>query len=181
MLIVQPVLIRRRQYKLHRAIGKFSYVLVPVIVISIVFIAKEAYLKGAAAPDQSKVLAGLFTPFFQIVDFVWLYVLAIINKRNAPAHMRFMITTSLAIMGAGVRRIFNHYLGMTTAHQFIYAFLIIDLVLAGLIIYDIRNKKKLKPYLISAAVIVGSQIAFYTLPGTALWQTLCGGFVHLFF
>ncbi len=35
-LIAQPILITKKKYKWHRAIGKVSYILVPIIVISLI-------------------------------------------------------------------------------------------------------------------------------------------------
>jgi uncharacterized membrane protein YozB (DUF420 family) len=34
-LITQPILIRRKQLKWHRLIGKFSYILIPLIIVSV--------------------------------------------------------------------------------------------------------------------------------------------------
>ena len=81
MLIVQPILIKKREYKWHRVIGKASYFLVPLIVVSIFFSAKELY--ETAPLTESKKIATLYVPFYQIVDFVALYVLAIYYKKNS--------------------------------------------------------------------------------------------------
>jgi len=80
LLIIQPILIRRRKYKWHRVLGKFTYVLVPVLVISIFFIARELYINGLTHLPHEKAVATLFVPFLQIVDFVALYILAIHYK-----------------------------------------------------------------------------------------------------
>lgn len=181
MLIIQPILIRNRKYALHRTIGKFSYLLVPMIIISIVFIAKELYLKQLATATKSQSIASLFVPFFQIVDFVTLYLLAILNKRNAPYHMRYMVTTSLAIAGAGMRRIFTLLMGLTVSQAFINAFFLTDLIVAILIMYDLQHKKKWKPYAISLAILLVSQVAYYYLPNTSFWQNIGGKFAELFF
>ena len=75
MLCVQPLLIRYGQYKWHRIIGWFSYLLVPCIIVSIHFIAREAYLGAIAAHNpKASVIAGLYFPTYQIFDFAALYV-----------------------------------------------------------------------------------------------------------
>lgn len=181
MLCVQPILIRYGKYKTHRIIGKFSYVLVPCIVVSIHFIAQEAYLNALANHVQQKaIIAGLYFPTYQIFDFVALYVLAIANTKNTPAHMRYMIATSLAICGAGLRRAFVHWMGMSNDHAVLYGFLLPDLALVGLIIYDRLNNQKSKAYWVSLAILAGSHIGFYFVPGSALWQSVCGYFVRFF-
>ena len=181
MLCVQPMLIRYGQYKWHRIIGKFSYVLVPCIIISIHFIAQEAYLHAVAGGGQREnIIAGQYFPAFQIFDFAVLYVLAIANTKNTPAHMRYMITTSLAICGAGLRRVFGHCLGIGGDHAVLYGFLLPDLTLVGLIIYDRIQGQKSKAYWVSLIILAGSHIGFYFIPHSAIWQSVCGYFVRFF-
>ena len=38
MLLVQPLLIRRKKIELHRTVGMLSYILMPLLLISIFFI-----------------------------------------------------------------------------------------------------------------------------------------------
>jgi hypothetical protein len=179
MLIVQPVLIKKRKYKWHRVIGKVSYFLVPLIVISIFFIAKELY--ETAPISQAKKIATLYIPFYQIVDFVTLYLLAIYYKNKISYHLRYMIATSLAVYGAALKRFFTNFLGVTGLNGFLYTFIITDLILLGFILYDRKHGKDNKPYVVSLIILLISQFGFYFLRNTDLWQTLCGFFVQLFY
>jgi hypothetical protein len=181
MLCIQPLLIRYGKYKWHRIIGRFSYVLVPCIIISIHFIAQEAYLGAIAAhTPKPDVIAGSYFPTYQIFDFAALYVLAIANIKNTPAHMRYMITTSLAICGAGLRRVFEHWMGMGGDNAVLLGFLLPDLTLVGLIIYDRMHGQKSKAYWVSLVILAGSHIGYYFVPQSALWQAICGYFVRFF-
>jgi hypothetical protein len=179
MLIVQPVLIKKRKYKWHRVIGKVSYFLVPLIVVSIFFIAKEMY--ETAPLTQSQKIANLYVPFYQIFNFVTLYVLAIYYKKKISYHMRYMIATSLAVYGAALKRFFINFMGISGLNAFLYTFIVTDLILLGLIIYDRRHGKSYQPYIVSLIIFVASQFGFYFLRNTAFWQTVCGKFVHLFY
>lgn len=123
----------------------------------------------------------LFVPFYQIIDFVTLYLLAIYHKKFAPYHMRYMIATSMAIVGAAVRRIFTKLLGMSGPDAFLYTFILTDVVFVALIMYDIRYKKDWKPYFISLVIILISQIAYYNVPKTVFWQKWCGLFAETYF
>jgi len=181
ILIVQPILIRRKNYAWHRVLGKFSYILVPLLVASIYYIAKGFYVKMIIDMPANQVIAMLFVPFYQILDFVVLYLLAIYHKKFTPYHMRYMIATSMAIVGAAVRRIFTKLFGLSSPDAFLYTFLITDLVLVALIVYDIRYKKDWKPYFISLVIILISQAAYYIVPETAFWQKWCGLFAETFF
>ena len=132
MLVIQPILIKKRKYKWHVIIGKVSYFLVPLIVISTFFIAKELYDKGNIL-DESKRISSLYVPFYQIIDFIVLYLLAIYYKKKTSYHMRYMIATSLAIYGAALKRLLINYMNMKAIDAFLYTFII------KIIIYNNNN------------------------------------------
>jgi hypothetical protein len=181
LLFVQPLLIRYGKYKAHRIIGKCTYVLVPCIIISIHFIAREAYLHAITAhAPKPAILAGMYFPTYQIFDFAVLYLLAIINKHRTPYHMRYMIATSLAIVGAGLRRSFEHTMGMGGDNAVLYGFLLPDLVLVGLIVYDKIKGQNSRAYVISLIILAISHYSYYFLPQTELWQSVAGYCVRLF-
>jgi len=181
LLFVQPLLIRYGKYKAHRIIGRFTYVLVPCIIISIHFIAREAYLNAVAAhAPKHAILAGMYFPTYQIFDFFVLYLLAIINKNRTPYHMRYMIATSLAIAGAGLRRVFTHVMGLNGAEAVLFAFLIPDLLLIGLIVYDKIKGNNSRAYIIAFIILAISHYCYYFIPDSALWQSVAGYFVRFF-
>jgi len=181
LLFIQPLLIRYGKYKAHRIIGRFTYVLVPCIIISIHFIAREAYLNAVAAhKPQADILAGTYFQTYQIFDFAVLYLLAIINKHRTPYHMRYMIATSLAIVGAGMRRVLGHVFGMGGDASVLYGFLIPDLVLIGLIVYDWVKGNNSRAYIIAFIILAVSHYGFYFIPHSALWQSVAGYFVRFF-
>jgi hypothetical protein len=181
LLFVQPLLIRYGKYKAHRIIGRFTYVLVPCIIISIHFIAREAYLNAVAAhvPKQA-ILAGMYFPTYQVFDFFVLYLLAIINKHRTPYHMRYMIATSLAIAGAGLRRVFTHVMGLDGAEAVLLGFLVPDLILVGLIVYDRIKGNNSSAYIIAFIILAISHYSYYIIPNSALWQSVAGYFVRFF-
>jgi hypothetical protein len=181
LLVIQPLLIRYGKYKAHRIIGRFTYFLVPCIIISIHFIAREAYLNAVAAHvPQHRAVAGLYFATYQIFDFSILYVLAIANKNRTPYHMRYMIATSLAIAGAGLRRFFSHVMGLDGSEAVLYGFLVPDLLLVSLIIYDRIKGQNSRAYVTSLIILAISHYSYYFVPDSALWQSVCGYFVRFF-
>jgi len=181
LLVVQPLLIRYDKYRAHRIIGRFTYVLVPCIIISIHFIAREVYLNALAAhTPKPAILGGMYFPTYQIFDFFVLYVLAIANKNRTPYHMRYMIATSLAIAGAGLRRVFTHVLGLGGADAVLYSFIIPDLILVGLIVYDTFKGQNSRAYIIALIILAISHYSYFFLPQSALWQSVAGYFVRFF-
>jgi len=181
LLFVQPLLIRYGKYRAHRIIGRCTYVLVPCIIISIHFIAREAYLNAVAAhAPRREILANTYFQVYQIFDFAVLYLLAIINKHRTPYHMRYMIATSLAIVGAGLRRAFEHTFGMGGDAAVLYGFLVPDLFLVGLIVYDKIKGQNYRAYVIALIILAVSHYSFYFLPQSALWHSVAGYFVRFF-
>jgi hypothetical protein len=94
--------------------------------------------------------------------------------------MRYMIATSLAIAGAGLRRAFEHTLGMGGDAAVLYGFLVPDLFLVGLIAYDQIKGQNSRAYVISLIILAISHYSFYFLPNSALWQAVAGYFVRFF-
>jgi len=181
LLVLQPLLIRYGKYRAHRIIGRFTYVLVPCIIISIHFIAREAYLNATAAHvPRETVLANTYFQVYQIFDFAILYLLAILSVRRTPDHMRYMIATSLAIVGAGMRRFLGHDFGMGGSAAVLLGFIIPDLVLVGLIVYDRFRGQNSRAYVVSLIILAISHYSFYWLPHSALWQAVAGYFVRFF-
>jgi hypothetical protein len=99
MLVVQPLAIRNRQLGWHRALGRASYAVAPLVVISMVLL---AHSKMPNAPASE--LPGFYVPLSLAGLFALSYVLAIINRRTIALHARFMVCTALTLIDpVGVR------------------------------------------------------------------------------
>jgi len=172
MLIVQPLLIRYNQLPLHRALGKFSYFLVPYIVLATFGMMRQAYhLKG-----QSWLIAalppGLYFAATGLLNFVLFYILAMVYKRNTPYHMRYIIATSLALIQPSLGRLFNDELRLGPLGA-ILTTLTVYAVLIGLIVYD-KSKfgKVYPPYWVTLAFTLMLNISVPFVPPTHLWQSI---------
>lgn len=96
-LVVQGALATRGRLDLHRRIGRWSYALVPLVVAGFVLVTEfgqrrhpEPALIGATILDGS-----LFVAF---------YVLAIVHRRNAILHGRYMLLTAVAFIDPALGR-----------------------------------------------------------------------------
>jgi len=88
MLITQAFLIRFKKRLLHRFIGKLSYGLVPVLIISLILLAHSRIVIG----EDGILPTRLYTLFLQLsllAIFVIAYGLAIVNRQ----HLHFMLAT----------------------------------------------------------------------------------------
>lgn len=181
LLLMQPYLIKKRKLKLHRLLGKFSYVLMPLIIVSIFSVTKSQYHRELLLLPRSECIANLIIPIPQLILFVALYILAIVHVKNTGYHMRYIIGSTLVLIGPGLGRAFISQMGMTFPQGVQFSFLVTELVLVGLILYDIKKHRQYKPYAILLAVFFLCHLGWFFIPQSLLWQSLCGQFVDLFF
>ncbi len=107
LLIAQAYLIRRKKIKLHRQLGKTSYLLVPLIAFTTVDLYKFRLNQSTTLENRDY----LFTSSVLIALLVFLiyYLLAIYFKNKPAVHARFMICTIFAMFTAIIDRIIDSY------------------------------------------------------------------------
>jgi hypothetical protein len=173
MLIIQPILIAKNKMKVHRLIGKFSYLLVPIMFVSMVLVYHNQYLRmvGEGKPE-TETLAFIFSPTTDAIPFVIYYLLAMFYKRDTAKHMRYIIATGIVIGGPGLGRIFMTWMGMDIFAAIGLITLITLLVFVGLIIYERVKKKqfRINPYTIAFIIWLIPNILIIFFPNTKLWQ-----------
>lgn len=189
MLIAQPFLIKYKKRAIHRMLGKISYVLVPLVLISGFLMIRHSYYhkiddlhkataQGLNQYNNDQVLQQAAD--FQAIAFFWLfmfmlfYSLAVINRRKSSVHARYMLATALTLLGPTVDRIifFGFKLEKLPASIPIesVAFFIADAVIAILLWKDYKNKRSTKTLLACLLIYIIGQILFFTVPGTDGWQ-----------
>jgi hypothetical protein len=179
-IIAQPLLIRAKNYKAHRIIGKVSYFIVPLLLFSIFLVTKMVYYRTLKADSLREAIASITVSIPDLLSFAIFYYLAIKNKKNIPKHMRYMIGTSLLLISPGLGRAFAIYFNWPIT----YALAIPDYIAMGIVIfligYDYRNKKNYYPYLIILAVLVVRH-SIWLLRYTDIWQIPGGQFAKFLF
>lgn len=173
LLIIQPILIRKKLIHIHRLIGKFSYFLVPVIVYSMLVITKHMYIRETATTmTEEERLADLYLPLSQMLIFTVLYILAMVNKQKPPLHLRYIISCTLVLLAPGLERIPIYWFGQPEQPSTLFAFIITDILLIGLIIYDRKNNQKYNAYIISLVLLLLAHITYLFVPMTDYWQII---------
>ncbi|MEJ7646933.1 MAG: hypothetical protein WKF87_20215 [Chryseolinea sp.] len=123
-------------------------------------------------------LAFLYLPTAALIPFVLLYFLAIINKKTTKYHMRYMVSTAIALLGPGIGRINFGVTDMTQAVMF--AFALSDLFFVVLLVFEYFKNKIYKPYIISLAICLFFHGIYPVFPSTNFWQTFASKFVLWF-
>lgn len=189
MLIVQPFLIKYRKRPLHRMIGKISYVLVPLVLISGFLVIRLSFsnavndlqqksMKGLnqLTPEQIQLKAASFMGL-PVIYLLWLgifYVLAVYHRRRSSIHARYMLATALTFLGPTVDRIIFFSLRVEKLWGIIpietVAFFLADAVLALLLWKDHVDKKPTGTLRNCLIIYISGQVLYFLLPGTYGWQ-----------
>ena len=190
MLVTQPFLIRYKKLAIHRTIGKISYVVMPLLLITGFFLIRFVYYRdlnhlnlqvrqGSGQPNSSQIVQQVADNTRIILFYLfWLgffYFRAIRNRRTTSVHARYMVAASLTMIGPTVDRILFFTFGIEKFFGVIpqesLSFLLQDIILAGLLIYDYRNKKPIKTLWICLLVYLVGQFLYFFVKGKDFWET----------
>lgn len=178
MLIGQAWLIRSQRRRLHRAVGRFSYALVPIIAVSTLMLANQQINARGPTPGGLHVLMLQITILPQFLVF---YAMAIKNRRRSDVHARWMACTALPLIDPIFARIlmFNvlgpEFAG--SAQYFTFAFT--DLIAIALLAWDWRREQRRDVFLPALIVLVVLQSPVFTLTGSPAWAAFAGWFAGL--
>ncbi len=196
IVIAQPLLIRFKKLALHRKVGKVSYIILPLVLLSSWQVMRFAYARDLAVLNESLAsgatdltreegLIGLASySALAMVYFIWLatfYGLAIGFKKHTSIHARYMIAAALTFMGPTMDRMFFNVLNTPSILPGIpveyISFALIDLILLFLLINDIRKNRNTVPLTIALGLYVLVQLFYATLTKTSAWEMLISIFL----
>jgi hypothetical protein len=176
LLVVQPILIHKKKFAAHRFIGKLTYIIVPLLIISILFAAKLNYTSSVSEVSFEEIFAGQSITWLALFNFILFYSLAIFYRKNTAKHMRLMIGTALVMVGPSLDRIIYSYFPITPDNYICYIQLFIKVGLVAVFLAsDIIKKKDWMPYSIMLLAFLFSAFVYYARY-SATWQAF-GRFV----
>jgi len=155
--IVQPLLIKAKKYSYHRLLGKLSYFLFVLLLISFIPIYRKQI--------EYDYLPLIILTASDIISVILFYGLAIYHKKKVSLHMRYMIVLTLVFIFPAIGRIFIHWLEFSFMQNMSVSFVLKSIFLLGLIIKDKKNSKNYMPYLVGIFFFTTRQaiiaLAFY--------------------
>lgn len=166
ILIAQPLLITYKKLKIHRFIGRFTYFLMPIIILSSIGVLKQHYNEGIEQKMTStESLKTLFTSATELIEIIIFYSLAIINilKGNVAFHMRYMICLALEFIPPSFGRTLGYWLNIRQHYTYNISMLLCFAVLIILIIRDRINNLNYKPYIIAFWILLLFHISWYAV------------------
>lgn len=169
MLVAQPMLIRARRLTWHRRVGKASYVVVPLMIVSALVLAQ---LRLQAAPPQMLPFQQfiLYLGMSASVMFVVIWGLGIRYRRDTALHARFMVATALTLIDPSLARVMIFWVPAVPPplYQWI-SFGVVYAVLLLLIALDPLPRGR-KAFMGVLALFIGLHASIMLVPGTAAWQ-----------
>lgn len=170
MLIAQAYLIRTDHRAAHHVVGKFSYVLAPVIVVATLWL-MHVRLREAGAAAPAELVYFLYVQFALLLLFVFCYTMAMINRHTPSVHAGYMVSTALTLVDPiFARLLFNHvHVNPPLLQAITYGFT--NVILLWLIIWGRRQPRPVKIFPVVLAVFIAVQIPTFFLAQSALWRS----------
>jgi hypothetical protein len=186
MLVGQPVLIRAKQFAWHRRVGRSSYVLVPLLILTTLDLLK--YRLSAAPQLEPGHFAFAALVINALVAFGILYGLAIYFRRRPAIHARFMVATAFPMFTPITDRIIATYFPSLVArlpliegipNLPLVGFLLADAMLVGLSLWDGVSHRRWNVFPVALVILLAYHWSFLWGYQFAAWQSLSAWFVAL--
>lgn len=180
LLVLQPMLIYFKRIKLHRTIGKVSFVLGPLIITSLFLVGRGGYWRGLGNVPEIFNLGVMALDIRGLISFAIFWALAMAFRKTPSAHMRYMIATGILAIGPGMGR------GLVASFDLsLYAALsitdVLELVIVGTLLgLDLVKKNDYKPYLVVFLVFLVGKV-LWQIHDTDLWQNFARGYAGLLY
>jgi hypothetical protein len=175
LLISQPLLARTGRYTLHRWLGRTSFVLAPLAVLSMVLL---THVRVQRYSDPLAVSFTMVLPLALATMFATAYLIAIRYRRQTALHARYMICTSFALVDPVGARLINFYVSNNLpvwAYQGI-TFMLSDLIVLWLIWRERHTTRGRTAFPVMLALMVPLQISVFVLPFVPAWQAVARWF-----
>ncbi|CAN5312386.1 hypothetical protein BH11BAC5_BH11BAC5_45940 [soil metagenome] len=180
MLIIQPFLIKYNKPAVHRKLGQLGYVLAPLVCYSIFLVTKMIYYRETITRPEESVLAQLSLDIPTIFIFGLFFTLAMVNRKTPAVHMRYMIATSLLMIGPGLGRALIIWGGIPFPVSVSIVYYISEIIAVLFLLNDVRRGNNFKPFLTITIVLILNHIC-WAFQHAAWWQSTAKWFVtHAF-
>jgi hypothetical protein len=175
LLVAQATLIRRGNRALHRRLGRASYVLVPLIVLSTLSLLHFRLNQKIDA----EMLYFLYVILSLTAMFAFSYGMAMANRATPAIHARYMVCTALALVDPIVGRILFFFGGIEPPAMQVGTYALVDGVLAWLAYLDWRSRSGIRVFPAMLAVFVAVQIPTFVLFRMPWWPDFARWYASL--
>lgn len=180
MLIAQAWFIRTKRFRLHRWVGRSSYVIAPLIIFLGLSTVNEMLNRTPEGVAIEVARINVFG-FGQMLAFGMTWGLAILYRRQTALHVRFIISTAFAIAPAIVLRILDVWVpGFDTEGAVVGGnYCVLSLLLLVLIAADWRMGVKRSAFWVVTILISVMHLGYWTFAKTEGYLSFCQWFADL--
>ena len=185
-LVVQPLLIRLKKRDVHRAVGRASYVLAPLIVLTGLNMTHA--LLGRGEPGSPGFGFDLALMVNSLVAFSVLYGLGVAYRHTPVVHARFMVASAFPLFTPITDRIIgNHLRGVIGWLPVVdggpavpvAGFLLALALLVGLVVWDWLAHRRRDVFLGALLLLVAYHASVLTFWRFDAWHTFGAWFLSL--
>jgi hypothetical protein len=187
--IIQPFLVKYNKIGYHKKLGRLSYVLMPLIIVSGYFILQYSYQRALSGDEvgppghyPEELPLNIKAAEFVVIGSVYLiwltiyYLLGVYFRKNTVAHAAFMIAAAFTILGPSGDR-FIGYVYDTLGWNYNWfaenlTFIFVFIFFIALSINHTSKKISLKPVLMVLSIHATGVLLFYLLPYSSIWNWL---------
>lgn len=179
LLIIQPLLYRAGKLKWHRLIGKISFLLVPLIIVSALNMVHIMIIRKDDFPPLIPYQLA-FIDFVTLIQFLLFYILALKERRKIHLHARYMVCTVLGPLIPALTRLLFRIPGIDNFSKSLnISYFIIELVLILLLLDDKRSGKVRFPYLLALVLFTIQHLLMNIISEIPQWTELMDAFARL--
>jgi hypothetical protein len=164
LLVAQPLLIRYKLRDVHKTLGRLTYFLMPLLAASCVGVVLKEYDEALVRTlSVASALRSIFSDAAQLLLLAIFYLLAVVNRRNLPVHMRYMIAVALIVAPAGIARVLGYWFHVPRYASGLVSNAVLDAVVIVVILFDRRNRLNYRPYMLVLPLFLLSHFTFAIL------------------
>ena len=179
-LVVQPLLIRARRFDLHRAIGRASFALAPLVGVSALLLAHSRFSRMEEATFARSAFT-LYLPLTSTTAFLATYALALAFRRRRTMHAAFMLGTALALVEPIAVRLLFFYTPAGEVHWIydVIGIAMVGTILIGLIALSDAGRPARDAFVVLLVLFGTLSAGWFTLARTDGWARFARWFIEL--
>lgn len=181
MLLIQPLLIRSGKLDLHRLLGKLSYLIAGLVVVSIILLAHH---RISTSPPEYYAFRTYLLYLQLSLAFIFsiTYGGAIYFRRNRSIHARLMMATIISFFDPIIARLIMRFFPYL---EYYTQWITLGVILFSLGLLSANDREDQKVKWVFPSLLFGYTILWIPmLAGVTefeLWQSFSGWFAHLEF
>lgn len=186
LLVSQPFLIRVGNREVHRVLGRLSFVIAPLVPLSIVML-NHHRLQGS---DLGPFTIWLTTSSWgELLLFAVAYSMAIKERKSTPIHARYMVCTGIVFIPAIFDRVFQHLLPSAALEAFptlggipftgLPTYFIVGIIMVGLAVWDRRSRVSTSVFTTMACAFAAVYVVPFLLIDSPTWKSIIAAYIAL--